>query len=220
MPTWDEIHAAITPDHLQKIKEHIPNPHLLIVPIGMPLEKTAQKVGAKKGKLPKQETVYTQNWDIKADLPNRKKDEEALRYFVEDYTESSGISKSDFLKTNAGLNRFPGWQVLVVSGDKKVDPKTLSKSSRELQHDAKSKGLYNLVPDEWLLWHGDNVRDGVPADVWQENSGTWNGGAFLTKSKSVPSSGWGTAREGAFLRYSGPDARLEDLGGRPAVRIF
>jgi hypothetical protein len=221
MPTWEEIRSAITKEHLEKIKEHIQNPMLLVVPVGMRVKEMAGKIGSKKGALTKHEAVYTDNWDITADMPGKTAGQEEMVYFPEKYdkTAHKGHTKKEILDMTGGINRFPGWQVLVVDGGNTV-PADTKKSANDLLAENKEKGLSGLTPEEWLFLHAEGVRRGDPYDKCGDKSACWHLGAFLKGKSAVPRGYWHDVSSGASLYYLVPSNRYGYLGARRAVRIM
>jgi hypothetical protein len=219
-PTLEQIMAKITPEKAALIEKYIKNPTLLLVPFAMPLKTIAKKAGQKKGKL-EQKPVYTDNWDVDSDLPDRAEDKEQLIYFPEKYvkTDHGGLTKSEILGTEGGPNAFPGWQVLIVDGTETTLEDTLNKSAIDLKKEFDEAGLSGLTPEEWLLLHAEGALKGTPFDDYSKDSFTWNLDSYLT-SGDVPDSYWSPGGSQAGLSWNEPDNSNENLGSRRSVRIY
>ena len=229
VPNIDEIRARLTPKKLKLIEKRIKNPMLLIVPFAMPLKTIAEKVGSKKGALPKQNSVVADDeWDVESDLPDRGKDKdgkdkEQLVYFPEKYNkvDPGGFSKSEILEAEGSLNSFPGWQVVVVEGASRVPKNTLGKSAIKLKSEFDGAGLSGLTTEDWLMLHAEGVRIGVPFDDCKKNSVDLLLASYLKKYGGTPSAYWNSENESLraelFVGFS--DEAIDNTGARRAVRL-
>jgi len=218
-PTWDEIKQVITHKHVEKVKKYIKNPMLLVVPIAMPLEKIALKVGAKKGKLPEQKPVEF-TYDLYPDRSGDYPGEDIMVYFPERYDKNNpgGLSKSDLLKLKGGFNKFPGWQVLIVDGDDEVQNDSINKSAEDLLVENDTLGITGITPEEWLILHGSGVEEkGQPFDL---NQWTLCMASYLKNLGTIPACIWGRLAFYATLHYYLPDDRSPGIGSRRSVRIW
>jgi hypothetical protein len=219
VPTLEQIMPRITPEKAKLIETHIKSPILLVVPFAMPLKIIAEKAGQKKGKLD-QNPVYTQNYDIDSDLPDRE-GKEQLVYFPEKYDKAAhgGFTKSEVLASSA-TGAFPGWQVLITDGAETVPKDTLNKSAIALKAEFYDLGLSGLTPEEWLLLHAEGALKGVPFDDYSKDSYCCNLAAFLKKVGRVPGSYWNPEFSQARLYWGRPGDSGGDLGSRRVVRIY
>ena len=218
IPTLSQIKARLTPEKMKLIEKHIKNPMLLVVPFAMPLRTIAEKVGQNIGTLD-QNPIYTKNYDIDSDLPDRAVDEEQLVYFPEKFDKSpyGGLTKSEILSDPE--SPFPGWLVLVVDGTETTPEDTRNKSAIDLKAEFDAAGLSGLTPEEWLLLHAEGAFSGKPFDDWKKNSQTWNLASYLKKADSVPASNWFPGDSQVYLGLLWPYGSDGDLGSRRAVRL-
>lgn len=218
-PTLEQIMAKITPEKAALVEKYIEKPMLLLVPFAMPLKTIAEKAGSKKGKLG-QDPVYTGNYDVDSDLPERGERQEQLVYFPEKYdkTDHGGLTKAEVLNSET-RNTFPGWQVLIVDGTETVPKNTLGKSAIGLKRESDALGLSGLTPEDWLALHAEGSLRGNPFRDYTKHSGTWNLASYLEKDGRVPHACWSRDDSRAYLFMDGAGNSRADLDARRAVRL-